>query len=81
MMEDGLEYNEQEQTGEGGPMKSGVFTQLDQLFNTNSVAQYYFTSNGSQHQRQWKKTWKMRKMTRKSQGSQVKSGVVTQLNQ
>ena len=52
---------------EGGPMRSGALTQLDQLFN-NSVAQY-FTSDGRQHQRQWKKTWKMRKMTRKSQGS------------
>ena len=70
---------EQEQTGEGGHMKSGVFTELNQLVN-NSVAQY-FTSDGRQHERQWKMTWKMRKMTRKSQGSRVKSGVVTQLGQ
>ena len=70
---------EQEQTGEGGHMKSGVFTELNQLVN-NSVAQY-FTSDGRQHERQWKMTWKMRKMTTKSQGSQVKSGVVTQLGQ
>ena len=60
-------------------MKSGVFTELNQLVN-NSVAQY-FTSDGRQHERQWKMTWKMRKMTRRSQGSQVKSGVVTQLDQ
>ena len=60
-------------------MKSGVFTELNHLVN-NSVAQY-FTSDGRQHERQWKMTWKMRKMTRKSQGSQVKSGVVTQLGQ
>ena len=66
-------------TGEGGHIKSGVFTKLDQLVK-NSVAQY-FTSDGRQHERQWKMTWKMRKMTRKSQGSQVKSGVVTQLGQ
>ena len=37
-------------------MKSGVFTKLDQLVN-NSVAQY-FTSDGRQHERQWKMTWK-----------------------
>ena len=78
-MEDGLEYNEQEQTDEDGPMKSGEFTQLNQLVN-KSVAQY-FTSYGRQHQGQWKKTWKMGKMTRKSQESKVKSGVVTQVNQ
>ena len=71
--------DEQEYTGEGDHIKSWVFTQLDQLVN-NSVAQY-FTSDGRQHERQWKMTWKMRKMTRRSQGSQVKSGVVTQLNQ
>ena len=39
--------DEQEQTGEGGHMKSGVFTKLDQLVN-NSVAQY-FTSDERQH--------------------------------
>ena len=50
-MEDGLEYNEQEdeqeQTGEGGHMKSGVFTQLNQL--VNSLVAQYFTSDGRQH--------------------------------
>ena len=60
-------------------MKSGVFTELNQLVN-NSVAQY-FTSDGRQHERQWKMTWKMRKMTRRGLGSQVKSGVVTKLDQ
>ena len=49
--------DEQEQTGEAGLMKSGVFTQLYQLVN-NSVAQY-FTSDGRQHKRPWKMTWKM----------------------